>query len=160
MTRNAPLPTGEDHLRKDYAYLFERFFYFLEDIHPDAQGIVVFDELERSRSHLLIDQMDGYFKRTAKGRQRSGRIVPEPFFVHSDLTTGIQIADLIAYIVSWGFRTAQLVEPARDELKRFAQQVATLRFRVVREVGSNPNFVIWSFAVIHDLRGGSDLAEL
>lgn len=34
-----------DHLRKDYAYLFERFFYFLEDVDLIASGIVVFDEL-------------------------------------------------------------------------------------------------------------------
>ncbi len=25
----------------------------------------------------------------------------EPFFVHSDLTTGVQVADLIAYYISW-----------------------------------------------------------
>jgi len=28
--KDAPLP-APDHLRKDYAYLFERFFYFLEE---------------------------------------------------------------------------------------------------------------------------------
>ena len=48
-------------LRKDYAYLFERFFYFLEDNAAREQGIVVFDELEKSQSHLLIDQMHRYF---------------------------------------------------------------------------------------------------
>jgi Protein of unknown function (DUF3800) len=100
----APVPPSSENLRKDYAYLFERFFYFLEETDPSASGIVVFDELERSRSHILVGQMDSYFKRTIKGRQMSGQIIPEPFFVHSDLTTGIQIADLVAYAVSWGFR--------------------------------------------------------
>ncbi|MBY0407185.1 MAG: DUF3800 domain-containing protein [Rickettsiales bacterium] len=38
--------TNSGGLRKDYAYLFERFFYFLEDIKRDEQGIIVFDELE------------------------------------------------------------------------------------------------------------------
>ena len=88
-------PTAAGGLRKDYAYLFERFFYFLEDNAVAEQGIVVFDELEKSKSHLLIDQMHRYFADTAVGRHRAGRIIPEPFFVHSDLTTGVQIADLV-----------------------------------------------------------------
>ena len=67
----APRPE-RDHLRKDYAYLFERFFYFMEDIAPDEMGIVVFDESEKSQSHLLLGQMDDYFGRTAKGRFRAG----------------------------------------------------------------------------------------
>lgn len=87
-------------------------------------GIVVFDELEKSRSHLLVEQMDRYFKRTVKGQQRSGQIIPEPFFVHSDLTTGIQVADLIAYILSWGFRTRDMTEPARAELDALVHQSA------------------------------------
>jgi hypothetical protein len=96
---------SSDGLRKDYAYLFERFYYFLEDRGGCEQGILVFDELEKSQSHVLIDQTHRYFKDSATGRLRSGLVIPEPFFVHSDLTTGIQIADLIAYIVSRGFMT-------------------------------------------------------
>jgi hypothetical protein len=149
--KNSPAP-NPSLLRKDYAYLFERFFYYLEDNAPTSLGIIVFDELEKSRSHVLVDQMDNYFKRTAKGRQRASRIIPEPFFVHSDLTTGIQLADLVAYIISWGLRFEGMTEPKRPELKEFADQVVRLRARAVREVDGNPNYVIWSFAVISDLR--------
>ncbi len=45
--------TTSDGLRKDYGYLFERFFYFLEDGKPPEHGIIVFDELEKAKSHLL-----------------------------------------------------------------------------------------------------------
>ena len=145
-------PTGGDGLRKDYAYLFERFFYFLEDRDEDEQGVVVFDELEKSQSHLLIDQMHRYFAETAVGRRRASRIIPEPFFVHSDLTTGIQIADLVAYVISWGFRMPRMTKPGRAELADLADQVARLRYRAVRERHGNPQFVIWSFALIADLR--------
>ena len=145
-------PTTAGGLRKDYAYLFERFFYFLEDNAPGEQGIVVFDELEESKSHLLIDQMHRYFADTAVGRHRADRIIPEPFFVHSDLTTGVQIADLVAYIISWGFRMARMTKPARAELSDLANQVARLRYRAVRDRLGNPQFEIWSFAHITDLR--------
>ena len=138
-------------LRKDYAYLFERFFYFLEDWKYDERGIIVFDELEKSRSHILVDQAHQYFKETATGRVRAGLIIPEPLFVHSDLTTGIQVADLIAYCVSWGFRTSRMTKPARDELAPFAEQVASLRYRAVRPIEGEDRD-IWSFQIIDDLR--------
>lgn len=153
VTDPTPMSHTANILRKDYSYLFERFYYYLEDINPSAQGIVVFDELEKSQSHILVGQMDNYFKNTANGRQRSGKIVPEPFFVHSDLTTGVQIADLVAYIISWGFRTGDMDVPARAELRELVDTICQLRHRSVREVDGNRNFLIWSFGVIKDLRG-------
>jgi hypothetical protein len=146
------LPTAGGGLRKDYGYLFERFFYFLEDGRPQEHGIIVFDELEKTKSHLLIEQTHRYFKETAVGRHRSSLIVPEPFFVHSDLTTGVQIADLVAYCVSWGFRLPRMWKPKREELSGFAEQIAGLRYRTTRDRMGNPNFEIWSFAHITDLR--------
>ncbi|MGQ0675923.1 MAG: DUF3800 domain-containing protein [Rhodospirillales bacterium] len=145
-------PTSTDGLRKDYAFLFERFFYWLEDGEPKEHGIVVFDELEKSKSHLLIDQTHRYFKESATGRHRATLIVPEPFFVHSELTTGIQIADLVAYVISWGFRTTRMSKRSREELRPFANQVGRLRYKTMRERRGNPNFEIWSFAHITDLR--------
>ncbi len=145
-------PTVAGGLRKDYAYLLERFFYFLEDSPGCEQGVVVFDELEKSQSHLLVDQMHRYFAETKVGRQRAHRVIAEPFFVHSDLTTGIQLADLVAYVISWGFRIAAMTKPARAELSSFANQIAHLRYRAVRERLGNPEFEIWSFAHITDLR--------
>jgi len=145
----APEPT---HLRKDYAYLFERFYYFLEDHGTTTSGIVVFDELEKSQSHILVEQMERYFKLTNKGQQRAGQIIPEPFFVHSDLTTGVQLADLVAYIVSWGVRYGEITERSRPELADLANQVLQMRYRTKREVEGNPDFIIWSFTLISDLR--------
>ena len=152
-------PTAGDGLRRDYAYLFERFFYFLEDNAADEQGIVVFDELEKSKSHLLIDRMHRYFVDTAVGRHRANRIIPEPFFVHSDLTTSVQIADLVAYVISWGFRIRRMIKPARAELSHLADQIARLRYRATRERLGNPESDIWSFAHIIDLRTQAERDE-
>lgn len=143
--------TESDGLRKDYGYLLERFFYFLEDLKKNDQGIVVFDELEKSRSHILIEQVHGYFKDCATGKHRAGLIIPEPFFVHSDLTTGVQIADLVAYTISWGFRINKMKKPARPELKVLADQVSSLRYKTTRQ-RKNKDFDIWSFSHITDLR--------
>jgi len=159
----APRPTGT-LLRKDYAYLFERFYYFIDEQPDHERGLVVFDELDRSRSHVLVGQMAAYFRQTARGRTRSGRIVPEPFFVHSDLTTGIQIADIAAYLLSWNVRFSQkMTERPRAELKDLGRRVLDLRHQAkVERDGFPDGFTVWSFAFIEDLRPQSEkeLAEL
>ena len=38
------IPKDKSMLRRDYVYLFERFYYFLENRNEDTRGIVVFDE--------------------------------------------------------------------------------------------------------------------
>lgn len=146
-----PEPHACEILRRDYCYLFERYFYFLEDRGQDTAGVVVFDELEKSQSHILVGQMDTYFKQTRKGRARATQIVPEPFFVHSDLTTGVQIADLIAYCISWGFRAGGLDKPVRGDLALYVDVICQLRHRAVREINGNPEFQVWSFSIINDL---------
>ena len=142
-------PEPGNFLRKDYAYLFERYFYFLED--KDAIGSVIFDELEKSRCHILSGQMEEYFLKTDKGRSRSSRVIPEPLFVHSDLTTAIQLADLVAYIISWGVRLPSMTEPARPHLAGLAEKVLALRYQARRQVNGRDDFLVWSFAVIDDL---------
>jgi hypothetical protein len=138
-------------LRKDYGYLFQRFFYFLEDMGAQ-QGILVFDELEKSKSHILIDQAHRYFKETVTGRHRASLVIPEPFFVHSDLTTGIQIADLVAYCMSWAYRLAGMTQPVRSELSPFITLIKPMERAVTRTVRGNDNFVIYSVCHISDLR--------
>lgn len=135
-------------LRRDYVYTFERIYYYLEDKKTDDQGIIVFDELEKSQSHILVSQLENYFKRTSKGRQRSGLVIPEPFFVHSDLTTGIQIADLIAYVISWGLRLKGMKKPARQELDEFVDLIKPLRYRTTREIGTISDMEVWSVTYV------------
>lgn len=148
--KDAPTP-ARDFLRKDYAYLFERFYYFLDDQPPFQQGLVIFDELERSQSHILTNQMEVYFEHTATGRLRASRIVPEPLFVHSDLTTMVRVADYVAYIISWAVRFGPMTRDARPGLQQLAQIVMGMRYRAVRDRGG-ADFHVWSFTYIDDLR--------
>jgi hypothetical protein len=145
---DAPRPEGADFLRKDYSYLFERSFHFVDGSASHERGAVVFDEIERSQSHVLLGQMSQYFLRTAKGRERSRRILPEPFFVHSDLTTGIVLADLVAYIVSFNVRLPVMTAPRRPELDVLGEKVRRLRANPVKSGGQQ----VWAFTVIDDLR--------
>lgn len=149
--RSAPRPeTGM--LRKDYAYLFERFYYFLNSQPADPMGYLVFDELDKSASHVLLNQVAQYFLRTRNGRTRSRLIIPEPFFVHSDLTTMVQMADLIAYILSWGVRLTGMHEERREELDGLAAKVMRLRFTLHTPKGHTN----YGFKIINDLRARNE----
>jgi hypothetical protein len=139
---------AEGLLRRNYVYVLERMYYYLEDKRTDEQDIVVFDEFEKSQSHKFVSEIENYFKRTTKGRQRSNLIIPEPFFVHSDLTTGIQIADLVAYIISWGMRLNFMTKPARKELTDYTELIKPLRYITQREFGENEQKQIWSITYI------------
>ena len=74
--------TDSEGLRKDYAYLFERFFYYLEDMGGYEQGVVVFDELEKSQSHVLIDQAHRYL-----GIRLSGKCARSKLFLNRSSCT-------------------------------------------------------------------------
>lgn len=144
----APRPERSDALRKDYAFLFERFYYFLNGSPGDPMGYLVFDELDRSAAHILLGQVSNYFVNTRNGRSRSRLIIPEPFFVHSDLTTLIQTADIVAYVISWGLRLRRMTAPARDELRPLADLVHRLQFTRETEGGDR----IYGLKLIDDLR--------
>lgn len=120
-----------------------------------------------------MDQIHKYFRETDRGQQRAERMIPMPFFVHSDLTPAIQIADLVAYIVNWGLRLDRMPERARDELKPLSDRVFNLRYSgrevpLKRRLGKRGK-PIWGIAYIPDLRPrnerttpdeeGADLSE-
>lgn len=144
-------------MRKDYVYLLERYFYFLESLPARERGLVVFDELEKSQAHRLLQQMAAYFLGTHTGKYRSSRIVPEPFFVHSDLTTGVFLADLAAYVIGWGWRNGRMTQAVRAELRPYVAKLRDMQFRGEKpkdnEDGTWPLFGI---TYLDDLRGRFD----
>jgi hypothetical protein len=68
--KSAPRPMP-GLLRKDYAYLFERFFYSLDDTASQPLGVVVDGLGSGPLGRQLRLQMERYFRATLKGRQRA-----------------------------------------------------------------------------------------
>jgi len=153
--RRCPRP-HPGQLRKDFAYLFERFFYCVDDTKPSPLGVVVGPGTVDPDGRRLAQQMACYFRSTLKGRQRSSLVLAEPLAATGELRGLVELADLVAYVTAWAFRTKELVEPARRELGPYKEQVRSLRYRVVRDIGDNPSFVVWGFAVVPDLRMRED----
>jgi len=147
-----PLPQfsqSPDFLRKDFITIFDRFFLFLEE-KGQTMGCVVFDEIEKTQSRTLSRQMERYFKRHTVGQTQASLIIPEPFFVHSDLTTGIQLADISAYLVSWGLRFGSLDKPVRSELLPYVDVLKHMRHRTLEQGLDGHEREIWSTVAIAD----------
>jgi len=157
---NAARP-DRDVLRKDVVYLFERYFYMLQERCPDRRGLVIFDELEKSKAKHLIERMAAYFLGTKTGRFRSSLIVPEPFFVHSELTTGIFLADLAAYVLGWAWRLNSMAQPSRDELKPYANKLHEIQYHGLKpKRDGSGHWPLHGIIYMDDLRGRIDrLAE-
>jgi len=149
---HAVRPTTVHLLRKDYVYLFERMYYYLEDLPVKQQGLLVFDEIEKVQSRILLSQVSNYFLKTMKGKARSKMVVPEPFFVHSDLTTLVQLADLVAYIINWSFRKgSKMTGPIRSELSPYASKVDALQYKGRRSDPNGETLIVFGVTCLHNL---------
>lgn len=131
--RNVTKPAGftsEDFLRKDFVFLLERYFYFLDE-HKET-GLIVMDETEESQDRRFVKRLESYFLNTQTGQYRSIRIVPSPFFVSSDMAYPVQVADVCIYCVNWGFRLPNrgMDETVRQEIAdEFGGWLGNLQYR-------------------------------
>lgn len=107
---------ANEYLRKDQVFLFERYFYFLEQ--RQENGLLVLDESEKTADRRFVSRTESYFRKTQTGRYRTQWIVPTPLFVASDMSYPVQAADLAIYCVNWGFRRSNIgmVAPTRTEI--------------------------------------------
>jgi hypothetical protein len=155
--RDAPQQRDGSFLRKDFAYLFQRIHCHVCDGPDHAHGVLIFDEQDRALSQGLLNQIHKYFVETDRGKQRAERMIPMPFFVHSELTPAIQFADIVAYITNWGLRMPRMPEPARAEMKPLADKVFALRYQgheipVPGRILKGRKKKTWGIAYIEDLR--------
>jgi hypothetical protein len=119
----------ETHLRKDYAFLIERYYYFLEANNRD--GMLVLDETDRSDDRRFIGRIGRYFALTKKGQARAKRVFPIPFFIASDMSIGVQAADVILYCINWGFRKDYRLngfEVRKEIQERYEMLIANLQW--------------------------------
>ena len=101
-----------------------------------------------------MQRMQGYFLRSETGRERSSLIIPEPFFVHSDLTMGVQLADIVVYVINWAYRYGEMSEQVRNELRPFATVIEQLVYKAERPdpQSGEGTWAIWSIKYLDDLR--------
>ncbi|MCG8508876.1 MAG: DUF3800 domain-containing protein [Rhodospirillales bacterium] len=118
------------YLRKDHVFLQERFFYFLEA--KQEHGLFVMDQTEKQNDKRFVKRLQDYYTKTQTGISRTQWVVPTPLFVDSEMSPGVQAADLCLYCINWGFRRSEwnFKGPMREEIHtEFGGRVGQLQFK-------------------------------
>lgn len=94
--------------RKAYELLIERVEWFMKKEHGRHKALMVLDDTSRQMNQSLA-MKHSYFQRegTTSGA-RISHIVELPMFVASELSNGVQLADLCAYSVKRAFSDENL----------------------------------------------------
>jgi hypothetical protein len=97
------MDAGKMH-RKAWELLLELVQRFLAREHPKHQGVLITDDISRDRNRSLA-MKHAFFQSegTSKGTRLS-QIAEMPLFVRSELSNGVQLADLVAYNIYRRFR--------------------------------------------------------
>jgi hypothetical protein len=97
--------------RKAYELLIERVEWFMKKEHSRHRAMMVVDNTSRQMNRSLA-MKHSYFQRegTSSG-SRIGHIIELPMFVESNLSNGVQLADLCAYNVYRAFKTRDIAYP-------------------------------------------------
>ena len=134
-------------LRKDYAYLFERFYYFLTSKGRDEFGIFVKAQHVVGRKYVGVENIEEYFARTTNGRVRAQRIIPTPLYADGTLGILSSLANIVSYGSSWTIRLPGMSQPVRPEMDRLATLCGDMRFHYNTPNGKKD----WSFKFIASL---------
>ncbi len=126
----------QNFIRRDIRYLMASFYYYCEDRQSD--GIVVLDETDRTDDRRFLQRLERYFSITDQGKRHSRLILPTPLFTESHMSYPVQAADIVCYLISNGFRLADMPRATRPDLKAgWIASLETLKFKCIRTVGSS-----------------------
>lgn len=95
--------THETLHKKAYEFLLERIQHFMREYHPKHQALIVMDDTSRQLNQAVALK-HAFFQRAGNANVQFNRIVEYPFFTRSELSNGVQLADLLAYNVYRAFK--------------------------------------------------------
>lgn len=121
--KDTTLDIGIDpHIHTLYKFLMRRVNKFVLENFPERRAVFLFDSQDdRSNKRLAIRFTDFLYK-TKKGWEFKN-ILDTPFFVNSEMTPGIQIADLFAYIINKRFQ-----QKKKRPIEKYYQEIKGLQF--------------------------------
>ena len=102
--------THETLHKKAYEFLLERIESYMAEYHPKHQALVVMDDTSKGLNQAVA-MKHAWFQRAGNQNMKFPHIVEYPFFSRSELSNGVQLADLLAYNVYRAFKTEDLSYP-------------------------------------------------
>lgn len=105
-----PGTTFEALHQKSYELLLERVQNYISGYHPQQQALVIMDDMDRGLNRAVA-MRHASFLRSGNSNTAFQNIVEYPFFTRSELSNGVQLADLLAYNVYRAFRYENMSYP-------------------------------------------------
>lgn len=102
--------TSEILQKKAYELLLERIEQFMAEQHDKHQALIVMDDTG-NRLNRAVAMKHAFLQRAGNQNVKFPHIVEYPFFTASELSNGVQLADLLAYNVYRAFRDEDLGYP-------------------------------------------------
>jgi hypothetical protein len=90
--------THETLHKKAYEFLLERIEHYITENHPKHSALIVMDDTSKALNQAVALK-HAYFQRVGNQNMKFRHIVEYPFFTRSELSNGVQLADLLAYNV-------------------------------------------------------------
>ena len=88
----------ENHLERPFFFLFERINQFMNENHPDLIAKIVFDDRGSQTNRRISKAVSNFFHKSKTGKSYD-KILKVPFFAISNENIGIQLADIVAYVL-------------------------------------------------------------
>ena len=109
--------TTQEILHKTaYEFVLERIQSYMNEYHGKKhQALIVMDDTNRQLNRAVA-MKHALFQRVGNQNMHFPAIVEYPFFTRSELSNGVQLADLLAYNVYRAFRDEDLAYPYFDKL--------------------------------------------
>ena len=96
--------------KKAYELLLERIQHYMREYHAKHQALIVMDDTS-TQLNRAVAMKHAFFQRAGNRNMGFPSIVEYPFFTRSELSNGVQLADLLAYDVYRAFREENFEYP-------------------------------------------------
>ena len=107
--------TDEMLHKKAYELVLERIQHYMREYHQKHQALIVMDDTSKQLNRAVA-MKHAFFQRAGNQNMTFPAIVEYPFFTRSELSNGVQLADLLAYNVYRAFRNEDLTYSYFDML--------------------------------------------
>lgn len=108
-------------LERPFVFLFERINLFMKENCPGEMAHLIFDDRGVEANQKISASVSNFFHRSYKGKEFDS-IIKVPTFAISTQNIGIQLADMVAYILG-----AHVVR--RREVQEFYKKIKDLEFK-------------------------------
>ncbi len=96
--------------KKAYEFVLERIQHYMREYHPKQRALIVMDDTSKQLNRDVA-MKHAFFQRAGNQNLEFRQIVEYPFFTASELSNGVQLADLLAYNVYRAFVSENLSYP-------------------------------------------------